>query len=187
MLDSILTSNDLGHEEPDQKQNAQTPIYPLTSMDRKLIVLTQEGLPLAPRPYHVLGVMLGISPEEVMERMQNMLDKGAIRRIAAVPNHYKLGYKTNGMTVWDVSDDKIHELGTKIGALPFVSHCYNRPRHLPNWRYNLFAMVHGKTKSEVEGYIERIRQLIEADLHAHDVLYSTRILKKTGLRIGTKK
>lgn len=187
MLDSISTSNDLDHAEPNQNKPMKKAIYPLSSIDRKLVVLTQEGLPLAPRPYHVLGVILGISADEVMSRLQSMLDKGVIRRIAAVPNHYKLGYKTNGMTVWDVSDDKIHELGTKVGALPFVSHCYHRPRHLPHWRYNLFAMVHGKTKCEVEGYIERIRKLIEADLHGNDVLYSTRILKKTGLRIGEKK
>ena len=187
MLDSISTSNDLDHAEPNQNKPIKKPTYPLSSIDRKLVVLTQEGLPLAPRPYHVLGVILGISADEVMARLQSMLDKGIIRRIAAVPNHYKLGYKTNGMTVWDVSDDKIHELGTKVGALPFVSHCYHRPRHLPHWRYNLFAMVHGKTNCEVEGYIERIRKLIEADLHGNDVLYSTRILKKTGLRIGEKK
>tara|TARA_R110001592_G_scaffold227724_1_gene484005 strand:- start:43250 stop:43813 length:564 start_codon:yes stop_codon:yes gene_type:complete len=187
MLASISTSNDLDHVETNPSAQVKKPVYPLSSIDRKLVVLTQEGLPLAPRPYHVLGVILGISADEVMARLQNMQDKGVIRRIAAVPNHYKLGYKTNGMTVWDVSDDKIQELGVIVGALPFVSHCYHRPRHLPHWRYNLFAMVHGKTKCEVEGYIERIRQLIEADLHAHDVLYSTRILKKTGLRIGEKK
>lgn len=187
MLASILSSNDLDHVEANPNDQLKKPVYPLSSIDRKLVVLTQEGLPLAPRPYHVLGLILDISADEVMARLQNMQDKGVIRRIAAVPNHYKLGYKTNGMTVWDVSDDKIQELGAIVGTLPFVSHCYHRPRHLPHWRYNLFAMVHGKTKCEVEGYIERIRQLIETDLHAHDVLYSTRILKKTGLRIGEKK
>lgn len=187
MLGSISISNDLDHSEASSDNKPIKPVYPLSSIDRKLVVLTQEGLPLAPRPYDVLGVMLGISADEVMSRLQNMLDKGVIRRIAAVPNHYKLGYKTNGMTVWDVSDDKIKQLGEKVGALPFVSHCYHRPRHLPIWRYNLFAMVHGKTKCEVEGYIERIRTLISDDLHAHDVLYSTRILKKTGLRIEDKK
>ena len=74
-----------------------------------------------------------------------MLESGVIRRIGAVPNHYALGYKANGMTVWDVADERIDELGERVGALDFVSHCYQRPRHLPDWPYNLFAMVHGQT------------------------------------------
>ena len=156
----------------------------IDDIDREIILLTQKGLPLAPRPYHLLGVMLNISGEEVMSRMQRMLESGKIRRIAAVPNHYILGYRANGMTVWDVPDEKISELGKALGALPFVSHCYHRPRHLPTWSYNLFAMVHGKRKQEVKRHIKEISKLLGEDCRAHDVLYSTRILKKTGLRIN---
>ena len=159
----------------------------LSALDRQLIIHTQEGLPLAPRPYHVLSLILNISADEVMARLEKMLASGVIRRIAAVPNHYKLGYRSNGMTVWDVSDEQIRELGKKVGSLPFVSHCYHRPRHLPHWRYNLFAMVHGKTKAEVEIYIEHIRKLLGDALQAQDVLYSTRILKKTGLRLDANR
>jgi DNA-binding Lrp family transcriptional regulator len=159
----------------------------LSAIDRQLIVQTQEGLPLAPRPYHVLALVLNISADEVMARLENMLSSGIIRRIAAVPNHYKLGYRSNGMTVWDVSDEQIRKLGKAVGSLPFVSHCYHRPRHLPEWRYNLFAMVHGKTKAEVEGYIDRIRTLLGPAMQAQDVLYSTRILKKTGLRLDANR
>jgi len=156
----------------------------ICDIDREIILLTQKGLPLAPRPYHLLGVMLGISGEEVMSRMQAMLSSGKIRRIAAVPNHYILGYRSNGMTVWDVPDEKISELGQALGALPFVSHCYHRPRHLPYWQYNLFAMVHGKRKQEVKRHIKEITTLLGENCRASDVLYSTRILKKTGLRIN---
>ncbi len=158
----------------------------LDEIDRELIVLTQKGLPLAPRPYHLLGLILGISGEEVMTRMRAMLASGKIRRIAAVPNHYVLGYRANGMTVWDVPDDKVRALGKMVGNLPFVSHCYHRPRHLPLWSYNLFAMVHGKRKQEVKRHISQILKLLGDDCRAHDVLYSTRILKKTGLRIGER-
>ncbi len=155
----------------------------ISDIDRELILLTQNGLPLAPRPYHLLGVMMGISGEEVMSRLSTMVENGKIRRIAAVPNHYALGYRSNGMTVWDVPDEKVSELGKLIGGLPFVSHCYHRPRHLPLWRYNLFAMVHGKRKQEVVDHIEEITQKLGEHCLGSDVLYSTRILKKTGLRI----
>lgn len=111
-------------------------IMVLTDLDRKLIELTQAGLPLVARPYHQLAGQMGISADEVMCRLQHMQDCGVIRRIAAVPNHYKLGFRANGMTVWDVDDAEIQRLGPQVGALDFVSHCYQRPRHLPLWSYN---------------------------------------------------
>jgi DNA-binding Lrp family transcriptional regulator len=117
--------------------------------------------------------------------MQRMLDLGIIRRIGAVPNHYALGYRANGMTVWDVADERIDELGARVGQLEFVTHCYQRPRHLPDWPYNLFAMVHGKTREEVEAKAALIAEALGAASRGNDILYSSRILKKTGLRIGS--
>ena len=155
----------------------------LDTTDRRLIVETQGGLPLVSRPYHALAERLGMAPAEVMARMQRMLERGIIRRIGAVPNHYALGYQANGMTVWDVPDEKLRELGPKIGALEFVSHCYHRPRLLPDWPYNLFAMVHGRDRHEVEAKAAKIAALFGDADRGHAVLYSTRILKKTGLRL----
>ena len=100
--------------------------------DRRLIVATQAGLPLAPRPYHALAEQLDMPPDDVMSRLARMLETGLIRRIAAVPNHYALGYTTNGMSVWDVDDSRVDELGAQVGGLDFVTHCYLRPRHLPD-------------------------------------------------------
>lgn len=158
----------------------------LDAHDRHLVELTQAGLPLVPQPYHALAEQTGLSVDEVMQRMQRMLDTGVIRRIAAVPNHYRLGFRANGMTVWDVPDDKVRALGERIGALDFVSHCYHRPRHLPEWPYNLFAMVHGQTRADVQSHIDAITALLGADNRGSDVLFSTRILKKTGLRIRAR-
>lgn len=155
----------------------------IDALDRKIILASQSGLPLLSRPYHALAEQVGLSAEEVMARMQRMLENGVIRRIAAVPNHYALGFKANGMTVWDVADESIDELGRRVGALDFVSHCYHRPRHLPEWPYNLFAMVHGHDRDEVQVQIERIAELLGDACRGHEILYSTRILKKTGLRI----
>ncbi|MEW6647115.1 MAG: Lrp/AsnC family transcriptional regulator [Pseudomonadota bacterium] len=154
--------------------------------DRALIVATQGGLPLVAEPYHVLAEQLGISAVEVMQRLQTMQQNGIIRRIGLVPNHYALGYTFNGMTVWDVPDERIHILGPKLGALPFVSHCYRRPRYLPDWPYNLFAMVHGRSREETDAQVEEIARLLGDDDRGHAVLYSTRILKKTGLRLGNR-
>ncbi|MGJ0484600.1 MAG: siroheme decarboxylase subunit beta [Methylomicrobium sp.] len=150
--------------------------------DLKIIRATQAGLPLTARPYHTIAERLELSAEDVIERMHRMQELGVIRRIGAVPNHYRLGYRFNGMTVWNVPDEKIDALGQKIGGLDFVSHCYHRPRHLPLWPYNLFAMVHGKSQEEVDGQITQIAEILGEDNLGSDVLYSSRILKKTGFR-----
>ena len=152
--------------------------------DAELVRALQGGLPLVPRPYHAVAAALGAEPDEVTARLAAMLADGRVRRIGAVPNHYALGYTANGMSVWDVEDAALAELGPRVGVLPFVSHCYRRPRHPPEWRYNLFAMVHGRTRAEVAAKVAEIAALLGARCRAHDVLYSTRILKKTGLRFG---
>jgi len=155
----------------------------LTEFDRALIAATQGGLPLVQRPYEAVGAMLGVSGEAVRERLAEMLDEGLVRRIGAVPNHYRLGFTANGMTVWDVADERVDELGAMVGALPGVSHCYRRPRRLPAWPYNLFAMVHGRSRDEVQRQASQIEALLGAACRHHDILYSSAILKKTGLRL----
>ena len=156
----------------------------LDDFDRQLIAATQGGLPRVSRPYDAIGGELGIGGDEVIARLRRMLDNGVIRRIGAVPNHYAIGYTANGMSVWDVDDAHIARLGETIGKLDFVTHCYERPRALPDWPYNLFAMVHGHDRATVLAHIDEIAALLGPDCRRHDVLFSTAILKKTGLRIG---
>ena len=155
----------------------------LDPIDRRLVAATQSGLPLVPRPYRALAESLGLREGEVAARLAALLEAGIVRRIGAVPNHYALGYAANGMSVWDVRDEAVGEVGRRVGALDFVTHCYRRPRHPPLWPYNLFAMVHGRSRAEVTELVAEIAALVGAEARAHDVLYSTRILKKTGLRL----
>jgi len=164
------------------------PVEPFVpdAVDRRIVVATQAGLPLVPRPYDAIAGQVGVPVEEILSRIRRMLAAGAIRRIGVVPNHYALGYRANGMSVWDVPDEQAHELGGRIGALPFVTHCYLRVRHLPEWPYNLFAMVHGRSRADVEAKVREIALLAGDADHGHEVLYSTRILKKTGLRLASR-
>ncbi|MBB5204702.1 DNA-binding Lrp family transcriptional regulator [Inhella inkyongensis] len=154
----------------------------LTEFERRLIQATQGGLPLVARPYEVVAEQLGCSAADVQRSFADMLTRGLVRRIGAVPNHYRLGFKANGMTVWDIDDAALPELGPRIGALPGVSHCYERPR-APGWPYNLFAMLHGRSRAEVEAQRIELRALLGKACRADDVLYSSAILKKTGLRL----
>ncbi|WP_206485688.1 Lrp/AsnC family transcriptional regulator [Thalassotalea sp. G2M2-11] len=172
----------------------------LTPLERQYILLTQNGLPIVEKPYHWLAEQLDLTVEQTLAMTESFKERGIIRRIAAVPNHYKLGYQFNGMTVWDISDEHASEFGRLVGQLPFVSHCYLRPRHLPSWNYNLFAMVHGTTQDEIQKYRSQIKDLLQDvlverssndanqgnTLRSNDMLTSSKILKKTGLRLKQK-
>lgn len=158
----------------------------LDNTDRKLIAATQGGLPLVTEPFALVAQWLGLTENEVLARFAAMQAAGIMRRVAIAPNHYALGTIANGMTVWDIADARVEALGQQVGALDCVSHCYLRPRILPEWPYNLFAMIHGKSTVEVEAHRDRIRHLLGSACRAEDILYSKRILKKTGLRIKLK-
>ncbi|MEN9757967.1 MAG: hypothetical protein RL755_2154 [Pseudomonadota bacterium] len=155
-------------------------------IDLRIMRATQAGLPLVAEPYQLLAEQLNLPVDVIMARLRAMQQNGVIRRIGAVPNHYRLGYRFNGMSVWNVPDEEIDTLGEQVGKLPFVSHCYHRPRHLPYWHYNLFAMVHGRTQEEVNVQIKQIAEVLGESNRGNNVLYSSKILKKTGFRSGNK-
>jgi len=115
---------------------------------------------------------------------------GKVRRVGVIPNHYSLGYTENGMTVWDVPDDLVSEVGPAVAGLDFVTHCYERPRHDGVWPYNFFAMTHGRTEEESQERIEQVRDVMEQYWDVGDddwdTLFSTRILKKTGIRLAER-
>ena len=156
----------------------------MNAIESGIVRVTQAGLPLRARPYKEIALALGVQESEVIALLKAMLSDGRVRRIGAVPNHYALGYVANAMTVWDVADEAVEALGRRVGALAFVSHCYRRPRRLPDWPYNLFAMVHGRSRPETERRAGEIRTLLGSQQNGHDILYSVRILKKTGLRLA---
>ena len=152
------------------------------ALDRRIIAATQAGLPLVPEPYAAIAEMVGAVEDQVIERLEAMQQSGVIRRIAAVPNHYALGLAFNGMTVWDVDDAEITSLGPRVGDLPFVTHCYRRPRIDGLWPYNLFAMVHGRDRATVSGVLADVVARRGLQRVEQRVLFSRRRFKQTGAR-----
>jgi siroheme decarboxylase len=157
----------------------------LTDEERTLILAVQDGLPIVREPYRAAAERLGTTEERVRELLRALLARGVIKRLGAVPNHIALGFTANGMAVWDVPDDRVSEVGRRIGSFPEVSHCYRRPRRPPDWPYNLFAMLHGRSRREVLAVVERIAaEAGIADL-PHAVLFSRRQFRKRGTRLHT--
>ena len=162
----------------------------LTPEERDLVVEIQGGLPVTETPYADVAAAIDADVEWVLETIKRFDAEGKVRRVGVIPNHYALGYTENGMTVWDVPADALDEVGPVVADLDFVTHCYERPRHAGVWEYNFFAMTHGRTEAESERRIAEVRDLMDDywDVGADDwdTLFSTRILKKTGIRIADR-
>ncbi|WP_133512562.1 Lrp/AsnC family transcriptional regulator [Candidatus Thiosymbion oneisti] len=164
-----------------ERDKAVEPLEP-GDLDRRIVAATQAGYPLQAEPFAAVAAQIDCNAPTVIERLSRMLQAGAIRRIGAVPNHYRLGLRGNGMSVWDLDDEQVEALGKRIGALDCVSHCYLRPRRLPLWPYNLFAMVHGCNRDEAKAAATRIEAIVAGHCRRQEVLFSEAILKKAGLR-----
>lgn len=154
----------------------------LTDEERNVLAAIQDNLPLELEPYRVVAERLGMTEERVLALIQMMLDQRKIKRIGAVPDHYALGITANGMSVWDVPDGRVQEIGRRLGEREEVTHCYHRPRQ-PGWPYNLFGMVHARSRDDVAAAVERIARELDIAQYPHDVLFSTRLLKKRGTRV----
>ena len=153
---------------------------PTDDIQQQLINEIQTGLPLTKYPYAAIASKLEVEEQEVIKRLKALLDTGVIRRMGVVVRHRKLGYHANAMVVWDFPDNQIENMGKTLSTIDCVTLCYQRPRHLPYWSYNLFTMIHGKNKQSVE---QRIQDIIEEfDLLdvAKATLFSKRSFKQKG-------
>ena len=148
--------------------------------ERKLIATLQHGLPLVSRPYAEIAEQIGSSEDEVINYIQLMQNKGDIKRFGVVVRHRKLGYKSNAMVVWDIPADKVDELGKCFGQFDFVTLSYRRPRHLPDWPYNLFCMIHGQDRADVLNNLQFMIQSCDVKDINHAVLFSNRCFKQRG-------
>ncbi|ELZ55815.1 MULTISPECIES: Lrp/AsnC family transcriptional regulator [unclassified Haloferax] len=189
LLDGPISDGDLDLSDlgPDaEPTDART----LTPDERDLVMEIQGGLPITETPYADVAAAIGQEPSWVVETIKRFNLEGKVRRVGVIPNHYALGYSENGMTVWNVPDDLVMEVGPEIAALDFVTHCYRRPRHEGVWPYNFFAMTHGRSEEESEARIEQVREVMsdywDVGDDDWDTLFSTRILKKTGIRLDER-
>lgn len=157
----------------------QGPVREPDAEDKRLMAALQPGLELLPRPFRQLGETLYMAEEEVIARISTMIDDGTIKRFGIVVRHHELGYRANAMVVFDLPDDEVDAVGARLATEPGVTLCYRRRRSLPDWRYNLYCMVHGRSRGEAEPVIERLAEIAGQPATA---LFSTRRFKQCGAR-----
>ena len=146
--------------------------------DQQLIAMIQNGLPISDRPYADISERLGFSEEEIITRISNLLDKGLIKRFGVVVRHHELGYQENAMVVWDIPDEEVHEVAHQIKSYPFITLCYRRSRQLPEWHYNLYCMIHGKSRIDVMQRLDKMVTTHNWHDYSREVLFSKRRFKQ---------
>ncbi len=160
--------------------------YALAPAEARLLAALEPGMELVPRPYAKLAQAAGIDQATVLSIIGRWLRFGVAKRLGVVVRHRELGYSANAMVVWDVPDTQVSAYGAKLARVPEVTLCYRRARALPDWRYNLFCMVHGRDRRIVEAAIARF----EAELpglagYPRVILFSRRRFKQTGARYAS--
>ncbi|VVB90129.1 putative HTH-type transcriptional regulator [uncultured archaeon] len=148
--------------------------------DIKLLKSIQDGIPLVSEPFEDIAKKLGIREEEVLKRLENLIDEGVIRRFGASIGHRVIGFTANAMCTWNVPDERVEEVGAIMAGFPEVTHCYERPR-FPDWKYNLFTMIHAYSRQECEKIAKEISTA--TGIKDYSILFSEREFKKTGVRL----
>ncbi|MBT7411230.1 MAG: Lrp/AsnC family transcriptional regulator [Methylococcales bacterium] len=151
-------------------------------IDHYIMASLQEGLPICSRPYAALARELKLTEQQIVDRIQWLKDNDYIRRYGIIVRHKELGFHANAMVVWDIADDQVTNIGNQLALQSSVTLCYQRPRRLPEWRYNLFSMIHGHDRQEVLNKIETIEQELNLTDVPHKPLFSQRRFKQRGGR-----
>ncbi|MCN4144615.1 MAG: AsnC family protein [Thiohalomonas sp.] len=154
----------------------------LELLDQQLIASIQDGLELTSKPFASIAAQLGISEQKVIHRLKELKDNDTIKRLGVVVRHRELGFKANAMVVWDVPDESVAEIAQRIASFDCVRLCYQRPRRLPEWSYNLFSMIHGKDRESVLQRLADLVELLELQDINHSPLFSTKCFKQRGAR-----
>ena len=152
------------------------------NQQRNILKNLSRGLPICENPYEVLAKESGITEEELLSFIKELVESNVISRFGMVINHESVGYDSNAIVVWDVPDDEVDQVGALLGLQEKISLCYKRPRKMPDWPYNLFTMIHGKSKHEVIKELNNIVSENSIENYACDVLISTKTFKHTGAR-----
>lgn len=148
--------------------------------DLELLKVAQDGVLFTEQPYQILGEMVGMSEQEVVDRLRALQDEGIIRRFAATIGHRALGIVANAMIAWRAPSEDIERVGELLGSVDEVTHCYERAT-TPDWPYNLYTMVHSTSKEDCLDRARRLSQL--SGITEYRVLFSEFEYKKTSARI----
>ncbi|HIJ57193.1 MAG TPA: Lrp/AsnC family transcriptional regulator [Deltaproteobacteria bacterium] len=150
----------------------------LSELEKKIIAAIQGDIPITERPYLEIAEKLGISEDELIQRLEALDSRGIVRRFGATLRHQKSGFSANAMAAWQVDEDRVVEVGKKMAAFKAVSHCYRR-NPTPRWPYNLYTMIHAKNVASFKNIVRRMSE--KTSITEYTILFSRKELKKTSM------
>ncbi|RUM58356.1 MAG: Lrp/AsnC family transcriptional regulator [Persephonella sp.] len=174
-----LDFNNLKEKEVIRKNEDEQNNIVLTEDDKKIIKITQDDIPMVEEPFRIYADKLGMEQEDLLKKLTSYKEKGIMRRFSAILYHRKAGFKANGMTVWKVPEDRSDEVGYKLASYRSITHCYKRTTN-EKWQYNIFSMIHSKSKDELDQFVRELSQ--EIGINDYMILYSTKEFKKKRIR-----
>ncbi len=152
---------------------------PITDLEKRVIASIQGDMPVVERPYQQIADGLSITEEQLLEVLKDLIRRGVIRRFGATLRHQKSGFRANAMTAWLVAEERVDEVGRIMASFKAVSHCYRRDP-TPEWKYNLYTMIHGKDEDHCRKTAQKMAA--KADVSTYALLFSRRELKKTSMK-----
>jgi len=150
----------------------------VSDMDLAVIRALQGDMPVVSEPYAPAAAEIGVSVPELLEHLESMKERKALRRVAAILFHRRAGFSANGMGVWKIPEERIMDLAPQMAAFRGISHCYQRPTY-EDWPYSVFTMAHGRSKEECDAILDSIADF--SGIHERRTLYSSTEFKKTRL------
>ena len=186
-IDLAFSINITGKESPvalpfssEEKDNK---LASLTEIEKRALRgIIEKGLPEHLSPYQAIAEQLALTEQQVLSQISLWQEEGLIRRFGLVIKHRKLGYNANAMVVWNIPNEQMDSIALKLAKCPPVSLCYQRPRRLPDWPYNLFCMIHGTDRSVVLAQISQITKQLGLESVEKDILFSFKAYKQHGAR-----
>jgi DNA-binding Lrp family transcriptional regulator len=157
---------------------------PYDDDDIALIKALQGPMKAVERPYDEAAEEIGVSTEELLNRLRALVDRKILRRVAAILYHRRAGFSANGMGVWKVPEDEIMEVGGRMASFRGISHCYQRPTY-EDWPYSVFTMAHGRSKEECDAVLDAIAEDCGIGPDGRATLYSSTEYKKIRLHYFT--
>lgn len=151
----------------------------LDELDKKIISAMQDEFPLVLEPYREIADKIGISEQELLDRLERYKKSGQIRKMGAVLRHREVGYSANALCAWLVPESRNEEVGRLMASKSEITHCYTRLEQ-PGWRYNFYTMIHGHNRQECQDFAAKLAQ--EAGLADYIMLFSTKEWKKTSMK-----
>ncbi|MFZ5447348.1 MAG: Lrp/AsnC family transcriptional regulator [Thermodesulfobacteriota bacterium] len=151
----------------------------LSDLDKKVILALQRDLEICPQPFLEMAENLGVGEEELLGAIRGLMERGYIRRFGATLRHQQSGYEANALVAWAVPESDLKRIGKLLAGHRAVTHCYAR-RPAPSWPYNLYTMIHGRTKDECIKIASRMAA--ETGVERYEMLFSETELKKTTMR-----